>query len=333
MKSVIIGIHGLGNKPPEKLLKSWWLSSIREGFARYGKSKLDVPLDMAYWADVIYPALLDPDVTNRNDPLYLDEIYTRGGKLKAEESSPLLKEFLVYIGNQIDRIFLNDDMSINFRNVTDKFIHHRFSDLAKYYGENCVPAVDRDCSAREAILNRLTRKLEQYKGYRILLIAHSMGSIVSYDVLSEMAGKNQVHTFITIGSPLGLPVIVGRISALRKAAGLKDFKPAVPEGIRESWVNMSDLRDRIALDHTLKDDYQANSRGLLPRDVYVFNDYEMDGKPNPHKSFGYLRTPEIVEIIDEFQEGGRGRLFKAFRYIASRIFPGFKPGKSTVSME
>lgn len=331
MKSVIIGIHGLGNKPPEKVLRSWWLASIHEGLARSGKSKRDIPLDMACWADVLYPNLLDPEIKDIENPLFLDEVYTRGGKLKQEEAPSFLKELLEYIGNQLDRIFLNEDMSINFRNVTDKLIHRYFADLETYYGENCVPAVGRDCPAREAILNRLVRKLEQYRGYRILLISHSMGSIVAYDVLSELAGRNPVHTFVTIGSPLGLPVIVGRISALRKSMGMKTIKPSVPEGITDSWINMSDLRDRIALDHTLEDDYQANSRGLRVRDLYVFNDYEMDGNPNPHKSFGYLRTPEMAEIIDGFLEGGRGRVYRAFRYIAARISSDLRYVRSAFS--
>jgi hypothetical protein len=119
-------------------------------------------------------------------------------------------------------------------------------------------------------------------------------------------------------------VIVGRIAALRKSKGLKTIKPAVPEGITDSWINMSDLRDRIALDHTLEDDYQANSRGLRVRDIYVFNDYEMDGNPNPHKSFGYLRTPEMAEIIDGFLEGGRGNLYRGYRYLVTRVSIGIR---------
>jgi hypothetical protein len=87
---------------------------------------------------------------------------------------------------------------------------------------------------------------------------------------------------------------------------------------------MSDLRDRIALDHTLEDDYQANSRGLRVRDIYVFNDYEMDGNPNPHKSFGYLRTPEMAEIIDGFLEGGRGNLYRGYRYLVTRVSIGIR---------
>lgn len=331
MKSVIIGIHGLGNKPPEKLLRSWWLESIREGLVKAGLGRPDITFDLAYWADVIHPTPLDPFITDKDDPLFLDEPYTPGGLEKKGEGSSLLADVLEYIEGQMDRIFLNDDMSINFRNVTDKLIHHYFSDLEAYYGEKCVPAIGQDCSAREAIQHRLLSKLERYRGYRILLVAHSMGSIVAYDVLSDLAGKTPVHTFVTIGSPLGLPVIVGRISAARKSRGLGILQPSVPEGITDSWLNMSDIRDRIALDHTLADDYLENGRGLGVRDKYVHNDYEMNGRLNPHKSFGYLRTPEMADVISGFLAGGRGRIYQGYRNLVSRVSAGIKAIASVVN--
>ena len=48
MRKIIIGIHGLGNKPPEDLLKIWWKKAIREGLKAIGhpryffKFELDV---------------------------------------------------------------------------------------------------------------------------------------------------------------------------------------------------------------------------------------------------------------------------------------------------
>ena len=41
-----------------------------------------------------------------------------------------------------------------------------------------------------------------------MLIAHSMGSIIGFDVLTFLATDIKINTFITIGSPLGLPVII-----------------------------------------------------------------------------------------------------------------------------
>ena len=280
-----------------------------------------------------HPVPLDPNIQDKEDPLYIDEPYTRGQEAKKEETSSFLKELMEYIDNQVDKIFLNDDMSLNFKNVTDKVIHHFFSDLEAYYGENCVPAIDQDCSARASIQDRLIRKLEQYRGYRIMLIAHSMGSIVAYDVLTELGGKFPVHTFITIGSPLGFPVIVGRIPAgLGYGNHPGSPKQRVPENITNSWINISDIRDKIALDHTLGDDFGANSRGLRVKDIYVRNDYEVDGDPNPHKSFGYLRAPEMAEIINGFIEGGRSRFYRGYHFLAERLASGLQAFSDAVGL-
>jgi len=35
MDKIIIGIHGIGNKPPEDILRNWWLDSILEGAKKY----------------------------------------------------------------------------------------------------------------------------------------------------------------------------------------------------------------------------------------------------------------------------------------------------------
>ena len=35
-------------------------------------------------------------------------------------------------------------------------------------------------------------------------------------------------------------------------------------------------------------------------DFLVVNNYEIGGERNPHKSFGYLRTPEFSEVLNEF---------------------------------
>jgi len=56
----------------------------------------------------------------------------------------------------------------------------------------------------------------------------------------------------------------------------------------------------IAFDQLLSDDYDANDSGVRPVDVSVFNNYIEEGDRNPHKSYGYLRSPGVAQVIDEF---------------------------------
>ena len=53
MKQVIIGIHGLGNKPPKYLLKKWWKDSIKEGFNKNGFKNELPEFELVYWADIL----------------------------------------------------------------------------------------------------------------------------------------------------------------------------------------------------------------------------------------------------------------------------------------
>jgi len=40
---IIIGIHGLGNKPPKTILEKWWRQAIEDGlkFNKYSETKFD----------------------------------------------------------------------------------------------------------------------------------------------------------------------------------------------------------------------------------------------------------------------------------------------------
>ena len=45
--------------------------------------------------------------------------------------------------------------------------------------------------------------------------------------------------------------------------------------------------------------------GIIPVDFLVVNNYVMNGIPNPHKSFGYLRTLEFSKILNDFILSGK----------------------------
>ena len=78
-----------------------------------------------------------------------------------------------------------------------------------------------------------------------------------------------------------------------------------PECVTKRWLNLSDLQDKVCLDYAIQNDYGANSRGVKVEDRIVVNDYMNNEERNPHKSYGYLRTPEMAEIVDMFLTEGR----------------------------
>lgn len=155
-------------------------------------------------------------------------------------------------------------------------------------------------STRQRIQARLIDAINRNKNCNIMLIAHSMGSIVAYDVLNLLIDEIKINTLVTVGSPLGLPMIVSRIFSELKDVNKNITKLKTPGNIKYHWYNISDRDDKVALDHTLADDYGSNKSKVKPFDIAVYNDYFNNGERNPHKIYGYLRSNEISKIISHF---------------------------------
>lgn len=301
MSKIIIGIHGMGNKPSSKTLSTWWKESIREGLKRIKKPKPLFKFKLFYWAHYLNPKPLETGIKDKKHPLYIEDPYFHAPENNVEQKpSKLRKKILTYLETQLDKIFLNDDFSINYANVTDFIIHHFFRDLEIYYNNFCVRQAKKEYRAKEVICSNLAALLKKHRRKKILLIAHSMGSIIAYDVLTQYVPEVPIDTFVTIGSPLGLPVIKSKIVAERNKDIAQKEGLKTPENILSHWYNLSDLKDKIAINFKLRDDFKANSLNIRPADKIVSNDYEFMGEKNAHKSYGYLRTPEIAQIIANF---------------------------------
>jgi hypothetical protein len=300
MSKIIIGVHGLGNKPPQRLLYDGWKKSIQEGLKAIDSSWSSFNFELFYWADALYEKPLDPRENKNDHPYFDNEKYFPSSGSEKKPPSELRKLMINYIEKNLDKLFLNEDMSINFSFIADKIINHYFKDLELYFSSDCIQSGNTERSVKEVIRERLGHILYKYRRKDIMLVAHSMGSIIAYDTLIHTVPDVEIDTFITLGSPLGLPIIISKIFAEQKKERELLKKVRTPENVRKNWINFSDWQDKVALDHTLGDDFEENSRQVKAVDIYVYNDYETEGKRNPHKSYGYLRTPELAKVMDAY---------------------------------
>ena len=300
MKKIIIGIHGLGNKPPQDLLHKWWKDSIIEGLQSHGINKQLPDFELIYWADILYEKPLDYFEKDPENPYYLDEPYKEAPEAVEVEDHSLRQKINDFISDQLNKIFLDDDKTLNYSFLTDMILKKYFRDLDIYYTQECEDIGDISCKARDLIRNRIAKSISKYKDYEILIVAHSMGSIIAFDVLNYIIPDKKINTLVTIGSPLGLPVVVGKIAAEQKSKNHGESIMATPPGITSKWFNMADIMDHVALNYKLADDFIANKGLVSPKDFLVQNNYQVNGKKNPHKSFGYLRTPEFSAILNDF---------------------------------
>jgi pimeloyl-ACP methyl ester carboxylesterase len=318
MGKVIIAIHGLGNKPAAGLLEKWWWKSISEGLRNHTKNKYRKPLfKLVYWADVLYDHPKDANCTDPEDPSFISEPYEPETFPVEIKEHSLRMKIMDSISEEINKIFLNDDYSLNFSALNDLILEKYFRDLDAYYYDEIN---GKHQPVRETLRDRLKSVLTEYKNDDILLIAHSMGSIIALDVLSLFKDEVQIDTLITIGSPLGLPVVVSKIVNELKLKNSETKKLEAPKSIKNYWYNFSDLEDRVAFNYKLNDDFSESSNGLKVTDFVVNNNYSSDGRHNPHKSYGYLRTPEVAEKIYQFLTKDPEPLFDRIWYNVLRIF-------------
>ncbi len=283
--SIFIGIHGLKNKPAKDLLTRWWAQSLTEGLQRNHEVTSLLPFELAYWADVQYSAPI-----SEAEP---DNPYLKAGgqgPLRRYEGSALDKVRAIaekWGGRTIDK---GKDL-IGLSPQVDHLIGMVFDDLRDYY---------RDPDVRTKIRARLASILKQHHDTRVCLIAHSMGSIIAYDVLRTLEQQPPaIDHFVTIGSPLELPIVTQHIRD-------EFMNTAVPGQVKQ-WMNLADPRDKVALDCSLSDDYGAAPGAVRVQDVLVRNDYvDRTGKNDPHNAYGYLRTPELSDILRSFLAAGNG---------------------------
>ena len=293
-KKVVIGIHGLGNKPKEYLLENWWKAAIKEGFVGTKDEHLDFEFKLVYWADLVYEHPLSLDSVGE---FKLFEDYQPSERNHIEEDHSVRLKVMKFIEDQVDKIFLNDDYSLNYGSLSDVIMRRYFRDFDIYFKhENLETGI----IVRDLIIQRVLKTIAHYSDREIMVVGHSMGSIIGYDILNNRLGDMTVKLFCTIGSPLGIPLVLNKIALENDKLYDTHNRLKTPSSVKGEWHNFSDPLDKVAFDYNLGDDFHPNAHGVKPIDHIVSNDYIKDGEANPHKSYGYLRTKEFSMLIRRF---------------------------------
>ena len=310
MTLTIIGIHGLANKPAKDVLATAWESSIREGLKHTSKIKNPgIAFRNVHWADLLYKNFMHDDEAFDFDDLYNREPYqmAKPGAIKMYKDTWV--DEARHIGETITGKFLDKAReSLNVDFGASRILDKHLKDLAFYYDDK-RRIKDRKASmriARNVLMDELESEIRAAKRETpqnpIMVVSHSMGTIIAYDVLRNIGQSNDrfdVEYFVTIGSPLGLPHVKANIYDSRKHYAKKNRSPLrTPTIVSKAWHNFADRGDPVAFDSHLSDDFDVNDQGLKVVDDLVSNDYiGLSGKRNRHKSYGYLRTPERSELI------------------------------------
>ena len=128
MSKIIIGIHGLGNKPPKQNLSDLWQKNIIWCLEKYNYSKFNFDFELVYWADILHPVPLNPEdyvpILDKNESL--------SGKTQFLSELPELRiKAKEYLEKFYGKILVNEVLSLKYPSFTDLFIHLNMRDLEK----------------------------------------------------------------------------------------------------------------------------------------------------------------------------------------------------------
>jgi hypothetical protein len=120
-------------------------------------------------------------------------------------------------------------------------------------------------------------------GEPVIVVSHSLGTIVAYDVLASFKGSREIPLWVTLGSPLGIGNVQKRLNG-------GESKPPVPvpAGVA-AWHNYADPHDVVALEQTLSDEFSP--LGFV-KDATVENEAFLN-----HDLTGYLHVDAVRTVI------------------------------------
>ena len=316
----IIMIHGLASKPPREVTHELWQRTLIENI-RVSHRQLAQSLDAnpgvfesAYWADAVPHHVPD-------DAGYCKKLGIQVDKVIAERRAAR-DRFHVGMGEKVGSFFKDRGLDLvkllaGALTVKDDVMTAFLRETELYEQDQYI--ADR---IRAPLENALRRAWDE--GREPIVISHSMGSFISYDVLWRFAhrktegfnkyNRKRVRMFVTMGSPLGDPTVRKLLFASHhRDHGRRQF----PTNI-ERWHNYACLGDVVSHHKNFHDIFFQPMRKLklFPADkkfrsidyVDLHNPFEVVNhagnrkreKRNPHKSYGYLAQPRLGSWIADY---------------------------------
>lgn len=255
-RPVVLFVHGRGMQGRDTAaLRAMWRDALDSGAVSFTRDRLlqDADVRLVWYADVLDPRSGASCDYAADDP--------RARRDAAEDDG--LKGLVSLVGNVLDGFSAaasDSDSRTALRSLA--------ADAA------FLSDAHKRCAAEARLETALDRA--RAEGRPVILVAHSLGSIVAYDYLSAHRDSGLVQALVTVGSPLGSP----DLRHLLIGGDDSDTLTALPSVKR--WINVRNDGDPLA---TL----------VRPaRDVVVKTPAD---EPDPHELVGYLREPQTANVV------------------------------------
>jgi hypothetical protein len=286
----IVFVPGLRPKPPNAVYREVLLQCMLAGLKRYAPAAAaelraaPQALRVYSWTDEVYgehrdieldragiDAILEQDLP---DAAHLAEIYS-------------FRRRLAQLAHRVgDRIPLLGRLFASERQRT------MLSEARSYLRDR-----DGVGSRTRAGLSELLKARSQERD-RLVIVAHSLGSVISYDTLWELSQQGadiRVDLLLTIGSPLGTRFVRRLVKGVGEPEATR-----YPRNIVR-WTNISAVGELTALYPRLSEQFGAMKKlGIIDSFedfVDVPNYFTGPGGLNVHSEYGYAMQAEFARSL------------------------------------
>ena len=302
-----IYIHGIGQHPPANVWKSQW------DLALFGRPMKDATVG-AYWADVLHGDQYSQEIPPEGpiaewasllEEAHVDEFDSRAAVFANRFAAQVTQTSHASTGgtSQAETLALPESWGTD---IARAFLKVLVRDTASYFFNEEI---------RRKVRQRLIEQIPD-DGSRLVLVTHSQGTIIAYEVLSMLSEeqRERVQLFVTLGSPLG-------IQEIQDLLARDDMPTEFPIGIG-AWHNFADRFDPVSLDWRLANDFVSGdsswgrSKDVVQDHPIVNTNLWKHGRLNPHDSAGYLSHPEVRAEVYQALNFDLARRFVVARDVA-----------------
>lgn len=306
MNKSIIFVHGRSFKPEKRDIWGTWNQALQHGILRDRPGMINrykkANKSFVYFGDLSNAFLrsrgqkydAQADVASRKQTLadltaYSSNHFNRK-TYKGLPGQNSFKEFLADVGAPL----------LAPLRLTEGLVAAVAPDMREYWNEDTAFGTN----VRATMIDPLKRAMN--RGDKILVISHSLGTMIAYDTFWKFCRtaeyrpkytKKMIHTWITMGSPLGDETVKRNLKGAR-ASGERKY----PNNI-VNWHNVAAEDDFISHDSKVSNDYKKMHRTSKIEQISdhkIYNLAVRNNKSNPHHGAGYLIHPKLVKIVTDW---------------------------------
>jgi pimeloyl-ACP methyl ester carboxylesterase len=286
----IIFVPGIRPKPPVAQHAMQLGRCLQTGLLRAGcpadrAAELIAEFELAGWSRQFYgvDGDISPDL-EAIDRLLAGRDSVAVDKLASQSLSLRINSILYAIG---------DRFPLLTKLFGTRLMRSRVRDIQQYFTDWNGTGT----AARAIVIDALRRAWG--RGQKVLLVAHSFGSVIAYDALWQLSRQHgdpgRVELLLSMGSPLTMRYIRRRLLGARRRGAER-----YPANIRY-WANVASIGEATALDRRLAVCFAEMLRlGLVERiddNLQLVNQFHGPAGLNVHKCFGYLANPEVARQL------------------------------------